>query len=348
MFTFGLKDGCSWTEWISTDRLTDWLQSPKKSSELNFEETLALIFVQICLALKFADNEIGFRHGDLVHRNVMIQVLEEEKSFDYPNGDSFHRIYTSVIPVLIDYEKSDVCYFDKESVCVLPLLAESRYKDETYDVVSLILCLFEKNLNKGINVFPEKIATLLIKFAAKCLEEDRFNLDSIEGKRMFVSHYTERSVRERKRHVGKVYFLLDELLMAFPNMKKKVQLLQSEPICLRMAEESPLLIYHASHIGNDKRRLATAVLYSLQEKRIPVFTSEWQMDVQKEMSEHQFQILYHLFEEFPDLMEAYKKLTSWRNDLRVSRRVTNTLNFPMLAQKINSTFTPQKEEDLKE
>ena len=329
MYTFGFKDGCAWVEWISELRLTDWIADPpKNSSGLTEEEKLAMIFIQTCEGGRVADDFMGFRHGDCVHRNVMVQTLPEEKSFDYPAGMSFRRIYTNDIPIFIDYEKSDVCHFDNDKACILPLMAETVYKGETYDVVSLILSLFEMSLTKSEKAFTPRLAKVLIDFAAECLDETRFNLDDSRQRHLFVTHYTHRSVRERKSHKGKMSTLVDRLLVTFPNLNDKCKMMTNEPMELRMAENSPLYIYHMSHVGETNRKLALAILSTLQEKSRPVFETQWQLEFQSRLIEHQYQTLKSVFEQFPDLDDLFEKCVEWRRYVDVERKMKVTLDIP--------------------
>ena len=70
-----------------------------------------LILKQISLSLQVAQKSCGFVHYDLFPWNIMIQILNEPKTYEYViSHDKVISIKTHIIPILIDYGKSHVIH----------------------------------------------------------------------------------------------------------------------------------------------------------------------------------------------------------------------------------------------
>ena len=81
-----------------------------KSQYFTFENYL-FILSQISLALQVAQNNCALVHYDLTPWNIIIQILPEEKEFDYIlSHEKVVRVKTNIIPVIIDYGKSHVIH----------------------------------------------------------------------------------------------------------------------------------------------------------------------------------------------------------------------------------------------
>jgi hypothetical protein len=78
------------------------LQCPK--SMKNMLEVL----LQIMLSLQFAQEQCGFIHNDLTPWNVIIQVLKDPITIQYPLASGVYKIITKHVPVIIDYGKSHI------------------------------------------------------------------------------------------------------------------------------------------------------------------------------------------------------------------------------------------------
>ena len=94
------------TEYIGGETLFEYLSSPN----FNINEFI-FILVQICFALKVAQNRCGFVHYDLTPWNIILQRLKNPVSFDYMiSHDKIYRVRTTVVPIIIDYGKSHVIH----------------------------------------------------------------------------------------------------------------------------------------------------------------------------------------------------------------------------------------------
>jgi serine/threonine protein kinase len=110
LYNFGVvkEDGtCNViTEYIEAPNLLDYI----KSDSYNFNDYI-LITTQICLALQIAQNNYNFVHNDVTPWNIMIKKLEEPVFIDYVlNFETVIRLKTHIIPVLIDYGKSNITF----------------------------------------------------------------------------------------------------------------------------------------------------------------------------------------------------------------------------------------------
>jgi|694.fasta_scaffold00008_150 hypothetical protein len=94
------------TEYLEGETLFQYLSGTKfNMSEFFF------ILVQICFALKVAQNRCGFVHYDLTPWNIVLKRLDSPVSFDYMiSHDKIYRVSTTVIPIIIDYGKSHVIH----------------------------------------------------------------------------------------------------------------------------------------------------------------------------------------------------------------------------------------------
>jgi hypothetical protein len=94
------------TEHIQGETLSDYISG----SNFNITEFM-FILVQICFALKVAQNRCGFVHYDLTPWNIILSRLKQPVSFDYfISHNNIYRVTTNVIPVIIDYGKSHVIH----------------------------------------------------------------------------------------------------------------------------------------------------------------------------------------------------------------------------------------------
>jgi hypothetical protein len=72
-----------------------------------FKNMLEILF-QIILSIQYAQERCGFVHNDLAPWNVMVQVLKDPVTIQYPLFSGVYKIATKHVPVIIDYGKSHV------------------------------------------------------------------------------------------------------------------------------------------------------------------------------------------------------------------------------------------------
>ena len=99
------------TEYIDGEVMLSFLKKETFSSFI-------LLLLQICLALDKAQTECEFVHTDLTPWNIMVKKTKRVYTpyyFTRHNGtDKFIRIETNVVPVIIDYGKSQFTYNNKK------------------------------------------------------------------------------------------------------------------------------------------------------------------------------------------------------------------------------------------
>ena len=94
------------TEYIQGETLFDYISG----QQFDINEFI-FILIQVCFALKVAQNRCGFVHYDLTPWNIILARLPNPVQFDYLiSYNKIYRVNTTVIPVIIDYGKSHVIY----------------------------------------------------------------------------------------------------------------------------------------------------------------------------------------------------------------------------------------------
>ena len=111
-YTYGCPEGndrvCV-TEFVQGTPMNEWLQGP----QFSFDVYLSLL-IQINMALKVAQDHIGFIHYDLFPWNIIVQQLPFKVEFDYHvRPGVVLRCNTNVIPIIIDYGKSRAVIFEE-------------------------------------------------------------------------------------------------------------------------------------------------------------------------------------------------------------------------------------------
>ena len=94
------------TEYIQGETLFDYISG----QQFDINEFI-FILIQVCFALKVAQNRCGFVHYDLTPWNIILARLPNPVQFDYLiSYNEIYRVNTTVIPVIIDYGKSHVIH----------------------------------------------------------------------------------------------------------------------------------------------------------------------------------------------------------------------------------------------
>ena len=94
------------TEFINGQTLFDYINS----TNFSFYDFLFIV-MQLCLALEVAQSSCGFVHYDLTPWNIVLQLTDTPKTFDYIlSHNRVIRVRTSCIPVIIDFGKSHVIH----------------------------------------------------------------------------------------------------------------------------------------------------------------------------------------------------------------------------------------------
>lgn len=133
-------------EYIQGETMFDFIRG--NSFSLN---KWMFLMIQSILAILVAQRECFFRHNDMCSWNILISEYPEEHIFDYlvldeKNVAHVVRIYTTCIPIIIDYDKVDVIY-DLQFIPagILEYAREYPQFPKYHDV----LCLF---LNSVFNI----------------------------------------------------------------------------------------------------------------------------------------------------------------------------------------------------
>ena len=118
-----------------------------KSDEFNFKDYL-LILIQLCLALEYAQQKIGFVHYDLTVWNVIIKKLDKPIEIVYTINEKNIKIKTKIIPIIIDYGKSHI-FYKNIHFGFINMYNFNRHIDLiSIFITSIYQIILDKNLNK--------------------------------------------------------------------------------------------------------------------------------------------------------------------------------------------------------
>lgn len=95
----------TFAEYIQGKTLLEYISS----KAFDIQEYI-LILLQLCLALRVAQQKYCFVHNDLTPWNIVLRRLETPIKVDYIVDNKIIRVTTRVIPMIIDYGKSHVVF----------------------------------------------------------------------------------------------------------------------------------------------------------------------------------------------------------------------------------------------
>lgn len=149
MYTFGLfdkeatGDTCLLSEYIPGESLDQYLSG----EYFNLNEFF-LILIQLGLALRYAQDQCGFCHLDLYPHNVILKRLEEPVVVEYPIGvEKIYRITTNLIPVIIDYGRSQVVV-DNIYYSMVRHIDSTPFHDMNSIIISSLHLILNKRLDR--------------------------------------------------------------------------------------------------------------------------------------------------------------------------------------------------------
>jgi hypothetical protein len=135
-------DGINMNEWIRTS--FDW-------------GTYLKILIQLCLALKVAQDESGFMHYDLVPGNIIIRRNSYLSTYYYKvKPGTTLNISTDVIPIMIDFGKSRAVVKHEKYGLVDHGFSNMYEASAIYDVMTLLLSTLH-TINLTHNLDPQKM-----------------------------------------------------------------------------------------------------------------------------------------------------------------------------------------------
>lgn len=126
-------------EYIEGETLLEAIQNLfvfEYNTEPKCLKILLEILIQIMLSLQIAQEHHGFIHNDLTPWNIIVQVLRQPITIEYPLFENTFKIITRHVPVIIDYGKSHVT---------------ADVNNEGYNIHYGVVNMFE--MNPGQDVF---------------------------------------------------------------------------------------------------------------------------------------------------------------------------------------------------
>ena len=146
-----------------------------------------MILVQISLALQTAQDMYGFVHWDLMPWNVIVQKLPQKHAIDYIVKGKPMRVYTDIVPVIIDYDKSHAVIEDIH-YGVINMFKFSSIQD----VLTILLSSVERILTTQQSLDLRDIFDLMTFITGTTYREEPFK--SVKDMKFFLT-------RERKYSV---------------------------------------------------------------------------------------------------------------------------------------------------
>jgi hypothetical protein len=107
-FDYNQKENFLLLEKVGNISLLDYINS----NDFRFSDFL-FILIQICLVLQILQNRYGFVHYDTTPWNIMLEYTESRQFVYMLDSENIYTIKTSIIPKLIDFEKSHFIYKNK-------------------------------------------------------------------------------------------------------------------------------------------------------------------------------------------------------------------------------------------
>jgi len=102
-YTFGMQDKTLFTEHIAGMTFSNYM---KECTIIDMNLILQLLF----LTLAVAQEKCGFVHNDLMCWNIVIQKLDAPKRIVYQFKDQIFVVNTTIVPIIIDYDRSHAIY----------------------------------------------------------------------------------------------------------------------------------------------------------------------------------------------------------------------------------------------
>ena len=134
MYTYAYKNNTNYSEYISNYSFLDFLLS----DNFNFPDYLSIL-MQISLALHVAQQEVAFIHLDLYPWNIMLKTFEHPLTIHYRITNSkFIKINSKIIPVIIDYGRSQAFYKGKMYGYSAPPLDTFKVS-KFHDILTLLI-----------------------------------------------------------------------------------------------------------------------------------------------------------------------------------------------------------------
>jgi len=151
-YTFGLDNSVLFTEHIDGIIFSEYI---KKCSIEDFIAVIKILF----LSLSVAQEKYGFVHNDLTSWNIIIKTLPKKESFIYQFKDQVYVIETTILPIIIDYDRSHAI-IDEIHYGIVNRFSSSTFQDCFCMVINSV---YEFSLRK-INEKELSILLYIINF----------------------------------------------------------------------------------------------------------------------------------------------------------------------------------------
>ena len=136
-FTYQFHNNILLTEFIEAITLQEYI---KKCTVEDVTSLLMILF----LTLSVAQERYGFVHNDLYPWNILVKQYDVPQVITYQFGENVYTVTTTIVPIIIDYDRSHVIVDEKHYGMIHPF-SSSRFQDPFCLVVSTLFECVQQN-----------------------------------------------------------------------------------------------------------------------------------------------------------------------------------------------------------
>lgn len=243
------------SEYIQGIPMNEWISS----SNFTFESYINIL-IQLNMALKVAQDRIGFIHYDLFPWNIIIQTLPQKVEFDYhvkPN--LVLRVTTDTIPIIIDYGKSRAIVYEENIGLVDHGFVNLYRSNAMLDTITLLIT--------SLNLLKPKLSPHQFNTLQSYLIHVKLKPDTLKY-RYYGDLFTMPATKLTP--IDFVDFLVTKFKF------KQPQLQQINPLhkSYKMERGNPIHTFEYMKTGSEKKALMK-ILNQINESTFPNSTDEF-------------------------------------------------------------------------
>lgn len=273
-YTYGIPEGSDKvcvTEFIQGTPMNEWVNG----SDFSFDAYISIL-IQINMALKVAQDSVGFIHYDLFPWNIIIQKLPQKVEFDYHVKPGIVlKINTYIIPIIIDYGKSRALIFEEGKGLIDHGFVNLYQSHSMTDTITLLVT--------SLNLIRNKLTI------------QQFN--TLQSYLLYVGLDAN---TEKYKHYGDLFHLppsdltpmsfVDFLVSTFKN--KQLQQINPAHRSYKMERGNPVQTFTYMKSGNENTALIETISY-INESTFPNSTNDFFQKVIKNQLSRRLRTLIH-------------------------------------------------------
>jgi hypothetical protein len=228
-----------YTNFVNGLTLSEWIQS----SQYNFKDLLT-IFIQIFLALDYAQNTVGFYHKDLYPWNIILYKCENYENINYPtqlNSEYYISVKTEFIPIMIDYGNSQIIKYHSKNKIYIKYTKDNIFNNFPLIDICSLLYGTSKILYQS-NKFNKMERELLTYFKNKIIHFEDFSYWSTYNNLYNVIFMNNFQHPNQLAHISITEYI-NYFLDYHQHFLKDVVMYNNENFHFVMEKTNPLLYY---------------------------------------------------------------------------------------------------------